>query len=230
MRDMTGFSLLQSILASASFPSSRLGVPESLRPASEPDMAQTQSEAQPYASSDRSQPASPSRNLLSRLRAPFLSRNRVLSEYFVRLDEPYRHYAPGDTIAGAVVLSALKPVRLTHLVVCFHGFVQIFKGAGAGARKLRKPVCGGEQIEERDGERYLSVCHDKVVLCAQGRLEAGVYEFRFELEVTGDPLPASIDVWRQHPLVLAHHPSRPRRADHVLSSSEARYPTTSSRP
>lgn len=35
---------------------------------------------------------------------------------------------------------------------------------------------------------------DEVVLCRDGRLEAGIYEFHFDLEFPKEDLPSSIDV------------------------------------
>ncbi|KKY15051.1 putative ph response protein [Phaeomoniella chlamydospora] len=56
------------------------------------------------------------RSLLSRLTNPLASRSRNISEFYIELDDPWRSYGPGDTISGSVVLTVVKPVRITHLV------------------------------------------------------------------------------------------------------------------
>ncbi|THC88705.1 hypothetical protein EYZ11_011851 [Aspergillus tanneri] len=45
--------------------------------------------------------------------------------------EPYRQYYPGDIVKGLVVLTVVKPVRITHLTVALHSFVRIFKSPSA---------------------------------------------------------------------------------------------------
>ena len=105
---------------------------------------------------------------------------------------------------GAVVLTVIKPVRVTHLVVRLHGHVRVFNTANApgegispdsgspGAGRARK---GNEQV--RNG--YASLFEDEVTLCGEGRLDVGRYEFNFELDFPLTGLPSSIDVCFRSP-------------------------------
>lgn len=125
---------------------------------------------------------------------------------------------------GAVVLTVVKPIRITHLTVCLHGFVRVFKHAGGGNDAIPleagMPVGNNPRKTQYFGNGHASLFQDEVTLCGEGRLEAGVYEFNFELEFPRKGLPTSIDV-----CLLPHPPPRKTLADVNHSLSEARYPT-----
>ena len=150
-----------------------------------------------------SSPSSSCRRLWSRFQSLWTpSQVRALSDWYIRPDEPHRQYAPGDVVKGAVVLTAVKPIRVTHLLVELHGGVRVFKGAGdRSARNGRdwsmlrtngKIVDDDDDDDHRDGAE--SVMRDEVVLCGQGRFEPGTYHFHFELAFPDRALPSSIDV------------------------------------
>jgi hypothetical protein len=97
-----------------------------------------------------------------------------------------------------VILTVVKPVRITHLVVCLHAYVKVFKntvtpgeagpeigflGPGRGRR-------GGEYL----GNGFATLFEDELVLCGEGRLKEGIYKFQFELELPPYNLPSSINV------------------------------------
>jgi hypothetical protein len=136
--------------------------------------------------------------VLSKLTSHFGNRNRNISEFYVQPDDPWRTYFPGDVIKGVVVLTVVKPVRITHLVVSLHGFVKTFKntvapgevgpeigflGPGRGRR-------GGQYL----GNGLATLFEDELVLCGDGRLKEGIYKFQFELELPPYNLPSSISV------------------------------------
>ncbi|KAK5635489.1 hypothetical protein RRF57_011201 [Xylaria bambusicola] len=78
---------------------------------------------------------SPSKSsFFSRLAAPLRSRSRNLADFHIRLKEPHRQYSAGDHVQGSVVLSVVKPIRVTHLTVTLHGYVRAFKSASAAAQ------------------------------------------------------------------------------------------------
>lgn len=149
-----------------------------------------------------SQPPSPlGRNrssLLSKFRSQLGQRNRSITDFYIEPDDPWRSYFPGDVISGTVVLTVVRPVRITHLVVCLHGFVKVFKNT----------VPPGEQAPDlgflgpgrgRRGAEYLgnglsTLFEDEVVLCGEGRLKEGIYKFRFEMCFPPYALPSSINV------------------------------------
>lgn len=143
--------------------------------------------------------ASTGRSLLSRLTSPLRSRTRNLTDFYIRPDEPHRKYAPGDLVKGAVILTVVKPIRITHLVVCLHGFVRVFKHPN-GVNNPPPSVDAGLTASSNSrktqyfGNGHASLFQDEVTLCGEGRLEAGVYEFNFELEFPRKGLPTSIDV------------------------------------
>ncbi|KIN04763.1 hypothetical protein OIDMADRAFT_157064 [Oidiodendron maius Zn] len=141
--------------------------------------------------------ASTRRSLLSRLALPLRSRTRNLTDFHIRPQEPHRRYSPGDLVKGAVVLTVVKPIRVTHLTVCLHGFVRVFKRANEANESL--PADAG-LTTARDGTKtqyfgngHASLFRDEITLCGEGRLEAGIYEFNFEMEFPSKGLPTSID-------------------------------------
>ncbi|KAI9882317.1 MAG: hypothetical protein M1823_005935 [Watsoniomyces obsoletus] len=137
--------------------------------------------------------SSSSSGILTRLRSSWSQsqRHRVLAEYYIEADEPHRHYAPGDIVRGAVVLTVTKPIRITHLVVSLNGSVRVFRNGLD--RKGRVRVASSDEAE---GEGYRSIFQDEMVLCGEGRLDRGRYRFNFELDFPGKRLPSSIDFER----------------------------------
>ncbi|KAK0119167.1 ph-response sensor protein [Cadophora gregata] len=139
------------------------------------------------------------RSFLSRLTAPLKSRTRNLTEFHIRPDEPHRKYSPGDLVRGAVVLTVVKPIRLTHLTVCLHGFVRVFKspnGANDPLPDLGLTASSNPRKSQYFGNGHASLFQDEVTLCGEGRLDIGVYEFNFELEFPRKGLPSSVDFER----------------------------------
>lgn len=143
--------------------------------------------------------SSKSRSILSRLVSPLSSRTRNLSEFYIKPDEPHRQYTPGDVVKGAVVLTVVKPVRVTHLVVRLHGHVRVFKNANAsgddvyhdsGFLTAGRSKRGTESL----GNGYATLFDDEITLCGEGRLDVGRYEFNFELDFPAKGVPSSIDV------------------------------------
>ncbi|KAI1828565.1 hypothetical protein F4861DRAFT_544769 [Xylaria intraflava] len=142
-------------------------------------------------------PSKPS--FFSRLAAPLRSRSRHLPDFHVRLKEPHRQYSAGDHVQGHVVLSVVKPIRVTHLTVALHGYVRAFKSASAAAQ-LATVNPAAVSHEDRHG-RYLgnghaSLFQDEMVLCGEGRLQASRWEFEFDLQFPDLELPSSIDFER----------------------------------
>lgn len=141
--------------------------------------------------------ATTGRSLLSRLTSPLKARPRNLTDFHIQALEPHRKYSPGDLVKGAVVLTVLKPIRVTHLTVCLHGFVRVFKNANAANEPLPDAGLTASTHPNRSqyfGNGHASLFQDEVTLCGEGRLDAGIYEFNFELEFPAKGLPSSIDV------------------------------------
>lgn len=143
-------------------------------------------------------PRTKNRSLFSKFTAPFSNRNRNISEFYVQPDDPWKTYSPGDVVKGSVVLTVVKPLRITHLVVCLHGYVKVFKNpvaSGDGAEDSGYLGTGrGRRGGEYFGNGFASLFEDEVVLCGDGRLKEGIYKFNFELEFPQDNLPTSINV------------------------------------
>ncbi len=145
-------------------------------------------------------PSRPS-SFLSRVTTPFTSRKRNLAEYYLETDEPYRQYSPGEVVKGCVNIKVDKPVNITHIVVCLHGFVKVFNNARAPGQSVPRDGAplgtgngAGKKGAEYFGNGFASLFEDEVTLCGKGRLHPGRYQFRFELELPSDGLPSSIDV------------------------------------
>jgi hypothetical protein len=105
-----------------------------------------------------------------------------------------------------VVLKVVKPIRLTHLTVCLHGFVRVFKHPNAANEPL--PTDAGLTASSNPsksqyfGNGHASLFRDEQILCGEGRLDPGEYHFNFELEFLSEGLPTSIDVSWRHFIIL----------------------------
>jgi hypothetical protein len=132
-----------------------------------------------------------SRSFFSRFALPLRSRTRNLADFHIRPDEPHRLYSAGDHVRGAVILTIVKPVRITHLTVALHGYVRVYKGPAVAEPAVSPPTSSRFQYH---GNGHASLFQDEQVLSGEGRLEAGKYEFNFDLVFPEKGLPSSIDV------------------------------------
>lgn len=146
-----------------------------------------------------SPPGAPTgKSLLSRLTSPLRPRTRNLADFYIEPAEPHRRYSPGDVVKGIVVLTVIKPIRVTHLTVALHGFVRVYKNPnGASEAGVEVPATGSSRKTKYLGNGYASLFQDEIILCGEGRLDVGVYEFEFNLEFPGKGLPSSLDVSAQ---------------------------------
>lgn len=121
---------------------------------------------------------------------------RTLADFHIRLDDPHRVYSPTDIVKGFVCVTVERPLNLTHLVVNLIGRVDLNLSSGKESGKKWKEW--DEEFDDGMGSGAV-LCRDEVVLCGEGRLEPGVYEFGFELvfvlvgKMVGG-LPSSLDV------------------------------------
>ncbi|KAI5307220.1 hypothetical protein KEM56_002593 [Ascosphaera pollenicola] len=149
-----------------------------------------------------SSPISERSSLISKFTDRFNSRARVISDFYIEPDDPWRTYYSGDLVKGTVVLTVVKPLRITHLTVRLHGFAKVYRNTviasetpsvgdhgSSGDLRARK---GGEYM----GNGYASLFEDDVSLCGEGRLKEGQFRFRFELEFPPQRLPSSINFER----------------------------------
>jgi arrestin-related trafficking adapter 9 len=153
----------------------------------------------PGSSRGRSPSPHRSRSVLSKLKAPFASKTRNIAEFYIQPDDPHRQYSPGDTITGSVVLKVVKPLRITHLVCCLHGYVQAYKTPntpGESYRTYSAALASGKTRKSGGyyGNGFMSLFEDEVVLCGDGRLDESTYQFNFELVFPRERLPSSIEV------------------------------------
>ncbi|KAF2209843.1 hypothetical protein CERZMDRAFT_60920 [Cercospora zeae-maydis SCOH1-5] len=147
-------------------------------------------------------PSTSRRRLLSRLSSPFASKSRKLTDFYISVDDPHRSYAQGDSVTGCVNLKVVQPIRVTHVVVCLHGFVQVYKNPGSppadGYRATSAHIGTGRGSKSGEyyGNGFASLFEDEVVLCGDGKLGEGVYQFRFDLLFPDRDLPSSISFER----------------------------------
>lgn len=140
------------------------------------------------------------KSLFTRISSPFGSKSRTVAEFTVQADDPHRRYAPGDSVKGTVILKLLKAVRVTHIVVCLHGFVQVYKtpgGAPTEGFRAHNNLIGkgrGNRRGEYFGNGFATLFEDERVICGDGRLEEGNYKFEFKMRFPDETLPSSIDV------------------------------------
>lgn len=136
--------------------------------------------------------------IFSAIASPFKSKSRAVADFSVELQHPHKRYHPGEVVKGSVHLRVLKPVRVQHVTVCLRGFVQVYrnpgspgdshKGSGAYFANGKAKKSGGEYF----GNGYASLFEDEEVLCGDGRLAEGAYQFNFELDFPDRDLPSSI--------------------------------------
>ncbi|PSK55352.1 hypothetical protein B9Z65_2741 [Elsinoe australis] len=142
------------------------------------------------------------KSLFTRISSPFGSKSRTVAEFTVQADDPHRRYAPGDSVKGTVILKLLKAVRVTHIVVCLHGFVQVYKtpgGAPTEGFRAHNNLIGkgrGNRRGEYFGNGFATLFEDERVICGDGRLEEGNYKFEFKMRFPDETLPSSIDFER----------------------------------
>ncbi|KAK2026197.1 arrestin domain-containing protein [Colletotrichum zoysiae] len=139
---------------------------------------------------------SSARSFFSRFALSSRSRSRNLADFHVRPNDPHRQYSAGDHVHGAVVLTVVKPIRITHLTVALHGYVRVHKGPAVSEPPIAKPALSGRSSAQYHGNGYASLFQDEQVLSGEGRLEPGKYEFNFDLVFPEKGLPSSIDFER----------------------------------
>jgi arrestin-related trafficking adapter 9 len=130
---------------------------------------------------------------------PFAKSVRHITEFYIQPDDPHRQYCPGDVVTGNVVLKVIKPVDITHIVICLHGFAQVYKRPnepGEGYRNYNAALIAGKTNKAGGyyGNGFVSLFEDEIVLCGDGRLDEGTYQFGFELHFPQTHLPGGIDV------------------------------------
>ena len=182
---------------------------------------------------DRSSAApssSPGRRILSRLTSPFATKSRSITDFYIQPDEPHKQYSPGDIVSGSVRLRVLRPVRVTHIVVSLHGYAQVFKNPGSPGEGFRATpgylgTGRGKKSAEYFGNGFASLFEDELVLCGDGRLAEGAYQFNFELEFPDTDLPSSIDVSseRRKRIIQLANPLKVRARDSILHDHRNRH-------
>ncbi|KAL2023178.1 hypothetical protein VTK56DRAFT_3301 [Thermocarpiscus australiensis] len=154
------------------------------------------------ASASLDEPSTSTHSFFSRFTLPLRSRTRNIADFHIRPAEPHRKYGAGDHVQGAVILTVVKPVRITHLVVSLHGYVRVYKGPNAPANEpivdpTEIPTTASRSARQKGhASGYVRLFQDEQTLSADGRLEPGRYEFNFDLLFPTDGLPSSIDFER----------------------------------
>ena len=145
------------------------------------------------------QPLTSKKNIYRRISAPFSSQSRTVADFVVQADDPHRRYSAGNTVKGSIILKLLKPTRVTHIVVCLHGYVQVYRNPTAppteGFRAFKNTTSKGKSKRGvYFGNGFASIFEEELVLCGDGRLDEGNYKFEFQLKFPNQVFPSSIDV------------------------------------
>lgn len=148
-------------------------------------------------------PNSRSRNIISRLTAPFAGKTRHVTDFFIHLDDPHRRYTNGDSIKGSIQLVVQKPLRVTHVTLSLHGFAKVYKNPTAPGEGIPSGVKtpsggGGRTGAQYHGNGLVSFFENEQIICGEGRLSPGRYSFVFEAHFPRSRLPSSLDVSLLH--------------------------------
>lgn len=168
---------------------SAVRVPLTAEPRCRADLVSVKDKSKSKASSLFTRVSAPLCLALNRFRPPRATR-KVISDFYIRLDEPHREYSPGDLVKGSVFLETEKDLRVTHLVVNLVGRVDLY---GVATYKVGKQI-SVNYAGPVEFEGGIILCRDQQVLCGEGRLVPSVYEFKFVMELSGKRLPSSLNV------------------------------------
>ena len=166
--------------------------------------------------------------MLSKLTGSFTTKQTPQIKQEIELDDPFKHFAPGELVTGAVLLEAIKPIRATHLVVRLHGLVKVVSHSKLPGEPIpydehllnsaKGPKSGKRRGGEYFGNGFARLFEEELVLCGDGRL-SGNYEFRFELRLPSTGMPSSIDVRTIVTQILVRaNDFQVRERDHYLPS------------
>ncbi|QIX00264.1 hypothetical protein AMS68_005781 [Peltaster fructicola] len=174
---------------------------------------------------------SPGRRLLSRFASGLASKPRSVVDFYIKLDDDGRHYSTADTVKGSVRLRVLKPIRITHIVVSLSGRAHVYKNPTAPAEFSQKSGSHSTSIKGKSAGQYhgnglATLFEEEAVLCGDGRLADGSYQFNFELEFPARDLPSSVDFERgKISYAITASLTRPTTISPVLSCEREVYYT-----
>ena len=141
-----------------------------------------------------------SRSLLSRLPNPLAKHARNMYEVSIEPADPFKVYSPGEAVRGNIVLTVLKGLDITHLVVALQGYARVYKHQvvpGDGVPVADVLVNGkGTKGFEYHGNGVASLFQHEQILCGSGFLKKTVYKFAFELRFPSKSMPSTIDFER----------------------------------
>ncbi|KAM0564149.1 hypothetical protein ACHAPJ_000358 [Fusarium lateritium] len=202
-RSRSSPSLSNPTEAPGSTNSTAPNTPNNVATSSPAESAGSATSPAPRASSPTASTSSTRPRFLSRLSLPLSlplrNRNRNVTDFHIRAEEPHRRYTAGDNVRGAVVIVIVKPVRITHLTVSLHGYVRVLKDPTSVAKaqgNIVLPQNGDSARPRYHGNGLASLFQDEQVLSGEGRLEPGKYEFGFNLLFPDKAMPSSIDFER----------------------------------
>lgn len=126
--------------------------------------------------------------------SPFAPKPRSFSDFNITTTEdPRPRYMPGDKLKGAVNLKIIKPTKLTHITVAFHGFVKVYRNptAPGEGNPMEAALLKGSAAY---GSGSALIFEQEKIVCGEGRLNVGRYCFGYEFRFPSSPLPSSLDV------------------------------------
>ncbi|OQO09086.1 hypothetical protein B0A48_05977 [Cryoendolithus antarcticus] len=173
--------------------------------------------------------ALPGRRILNRITSPFSNKARAIAEFTIEPKHPHKQYLPGDLVEGSVCLRVGRPVRVTHIVVALRGYAQVYKNPGSPGEAhhgntASTGTTGGKKSGEYFGNGFATLFEDEIVLCGDGRLAEGTYQFDYELEFPDSDLPSSIDFERGTISYMVHATmTRPTTISPTLSCERKIY-------
>lgn len=155
-------------------------------------------------------PVPRSRSILSYFSNPLSKHARNMFDLVIEPEDPFRVYAPGQTVKGHIALTVTKGFDITHLVIALHGYAKVYKhqvSTGEPPPTAELLMTGkGPRSFEYHGNGLASLFQNEQVLCGNGFLKKQVYRFAFEVPFPTKGLPSTIDVGQSSllPLMVAN--------------------------
>ena len=111
-------------------------------------------------------------------------KSKSFVEFAILAQEPYRSYLAGNQVKGQVRLCVVRPIRITHLVIYLHGYVDVRGGPGSSLPEIVPNTA--IDLTSRVGKLQakagvLTLFETYAVLAREGPLGPAKYSYGFDV-------------------------------------------------